>query len=113
MFGDVVKMIWGSDYRSLTVPDIFQGSFSIFGLPFPRYNLFLMIIGPLVAFGLWFLTNKTKIGKIARAAAVDREMVGAGCSPQCLSSDVFLPDSGCAGRSNAEYHPGHGSLDYY
>ena len=27
--------------------------------------------------GLWFLTNRTKIGKIARAAAVDREMVGA------------------------------------
>jgi branched-subunit amino acid ABC-type transport system permease component len=30
-----------------------------------------------VAVSLWLFTNKTKIGKIARAAAVDREMVGA------------------------------------
>ena len=43
----------------------------------PRYNLFLLIIGPLVAVGLWLFSNKTKIGKIAKAAAVDREMVGA------------------------------------
>lgn len=77
VFGDMVKLIWGADYRSLIAPSFLQGSFSIFGLPFPRYNFFLLVIGPLVAAGLWFLTNRTKIGKIARAAAVDREMVGA------------------------------------
>jgi branched-chain amino acid transport system permease protein len=77
VFGDLVKLVWGSDYRSLTAPEFLQGSFSIVGLPFPRYNLFLLIMGPIVAAGLWLLTNKTKIGKIARAAAVDREMVGA------------------------------------
>ena len=34
-------------------------------------------MGPVIAVLLWLLTNKTKIGKISRAAAVDREMVGA------------------------------------
>ena len=34
-------------------------------------------MGPVVAIALWLFTNKTKVGKIARAAAVDREMVGA------------------------------------
>lgn len=77
LFRDLVKLIWGSDYRSLVAPVVFQGSFSILGLPFPKYNVFLLIIGPLVAVGLWLLINKTKIGKISRAAAVDREMVGA------------------------------------
>ena len=70
-------MIWGSDYRSLVAPLFLQGSFSISGFPFPRYNLFLLIIGPLVAIGLWLFSVKTKMGKIARAAAVDMEMVGA------------------------------------
>ncbi len=31
VFGDLVKLIWGSDYRSLTAPEFLQGSFSIKG----------------------------------------------------------------------------------
>jgi len=76
IFGDLVKIVWGGEYKSVTTAGVLQGSFMIFGLPFPRYNLFLLIVGPLVAIGLWLFTNKTKIGKISRAAAVDREMVG-------------------------------------
>ena len=77
ILGDLVKMIWGADYRSIMAPDFLQGSVPVFGSPFPVYNLFLLIVGPLVAIGLWLFSNKTKIGKIARAAAVDMEMVGA------------------------------------
>jgi len=77
LFRDLVKLVWGSDYRSLAAPQVFQGSFAILGLPFPKYNVFLLIVGPLVAVGLWLLINRTRIGKISRAAAVDREMVGA------------------------------------
>ena len=76
IFGDLVKIIWGADYRSISAPALLRGSVSMFGASLPRYNLFLLILGPLVAIGLWLFTNKTKIGKISRAAAVDREMVG-------------------------------------
>lgn len=76
ILNDLVKLTWGADYRSVVPPDILRGSISIFDLSFPRYNLFLLIVGPLVAVGLWLFANKTKIGKISRAAAVDREMVG-------------------------------------
>lgn len=76
ILGDLVKMIWGSQYRSILAPDFLRGSTQIFGSAFPRYNLFLIIVGPLVAIGLWLFTNKTKMGKIARAAAVDRDMIG-------------------------------------
>jgi len=58
-------------------PKLFDGSVSIFGASIPKYNFFLLLIGPIVAVGLWLFTSKTKLGKIARAAAVDREMVGA------------------------------------
>ncbi len=76
ILGYLVKMVWGADYRSIMAPELLQGSVNIFDSPFPRYNLFLLIIGPLVGIGLWLFSNKTKVGKIARAAAVDREMVG-------------------------------------
>lgn len=77
ILGDLVKLTWGADYRSMVAPDFLKGSVNLFGSSFPRYNLFLLIVGPIVAIGLWIFTNKTRIGKIARAAAVDREMVGA------------------------------------
>jgi branched-subunit amino acid ABC-type transport system permease component len=106
IFGDLVKLVWGSDYRSVSCPTLLQGSFSIFGLPFPRYNLFLLIIGPLVALGLWFLTNKTKIGKISRAAAVDREMVGAvGINVSWVFASVFVIGCYLAGLGGALVAP--------
>ena len=76
ILGDLVKIVWGAEYRSVSPPTLLKGSLSIIGGSLPRYNLFLLIIGPLVAIALWLFANKTKIGKISRAAAVDREMVG-------------------------------------
>jgi branched-subunit amino acid ABC-type transport system permease component len=106
VFGDIVKIIWGSDFRSISTPAVFQGSLSILGLPLPRYNVFLLIIGPLVAFGLWVLTQKTKIGKIARAAAVDREMVGAvGINVSLVFSAVFVIGCFLAGLGGALVAP--------
>jgi branched-chain amino acid transport system permease protein len=106
VFGDLVKLIWGSDYRSLTAPAFLQGSFSFQGFPFPRYNLFLLIVGPLVALGLWMLTNHTKIGKIARAAAVDREMVGAvGINVSWVFAAVFVIGCYLAGLGGALVAP--------
>jgi branched-chain amino acid transport system permease protein len=76
ILGDLVKIVWGAEYRSVSAPPLLKGLIPLFGASLPRYNLFLIIIGPLVAVALWLFTNKTKIGKISRAAAVDREMVG-------------------------------------
>ncbi len=106
VFGDLVKMIWGSDYRSLSAPAFLQGSFDLAGFPFPRYSLFLLVMGPLVALGLWLLTNKTKIGKIARAAAVDREMVDAiGIDVSKVFAAVFVIGCYLAGLGGALVAP--------
>src|SRR4030065_1428841 len=75
ILGDLVKIVWGAEYKSVSAPTLLKGSISIFGASLPRYNLFLLIIGPLMAVALWLFTNQTRIGKISRAAAVDREMV--------------------------------------
>jgi branched-chain amino acid transport system permease protein len=75
VLNDLVKLTWGADYRSLVAPASLAGAASVFGVSVPKYNLFLLAVGPLVGAGMWLLTAKTRIGKIARAAAVDREMV--------------------------------------
>ena len=92
VFGDLVKIVWGGEYKSVPVPQVFQGSVALFGgLPFPVYNVFLLIAGPVIAVSLWLLVNKTKMGKIARAAAVDREMVGAvGINVSWVFAAVFV-----------------------
>jgi len=76
ILGDLVKIFWGAEYRSVPAPDLLKGSITVLGASFPRYNLFLIFVGLLVAVSLWLFVTRTKIGKISRAAAVDRDMVG-------------------------------------
>jgi branched-chain amino acid transport system permease protein len=91
VFADVVKFVWGTDFKSLPVPQAFTGFVPLFGgSPVPQYNVFLLLIGPVVAVGLWLLM-KTRIGKISRAAALDREMVGAvGINVSWVFASVFI-----------------------
>ncbi|MBI5442040.1 MAG: branched-chain amino acid ABC transporter permease [Deltaproteobacteria bacterium] len=106
VFADLVKIVWGSEFRSLSLPPLFQGSLTAGSFQFPRYSLFLLIVGPLVALGLWLLTNKTKIGKIARAAAVHREMVGAvGINVSWVFAFVFMIGCFLAGLGGALVAP--------
>ncbi|MCS7281289.1 MAG: branched-chain amino acid ABC transporter permease [Desulfobacterota bacterium] len=78
IFGDLVKMVWGGEYKTVPIPKVLQGYVTLFkNLNLPLYNAFLLLVGPVVAVLLWLFVNKTKMGKIARASAVDREMVGA------------------------------------
>ena len=106
VFGDLVKLVWGAEYRTVTLPGFFQGSVPVFGLPFPIYNLFLLIMGPLVAVVLWLIVNKTLMGKISRAAAVDREMVGAvGINVSKVFALVFVIGCYLAGLGGALVAP--------
>ena len=106
IFGDLVKLIWGAEYRTVSMPRFFQGSIPIFGLPFPIYNFFLLLMGPLVAVVLWLIVNKTKMGKISRAAAVDREMVAAvGVNVSLIFCIVFVIGCYLAGLGGALVAP--------
>ncbi|MDJ0984809.1 MAG: branched-chain amino acid ABC transporter permease [Desulfobacterales bacterium] len=106
ILGDLTKMVWGADYRSIMAPAFLQGSISVFESPYPRYNLFLLVIGPLVAVGLWLFSTKTKMGKIARAAAVDMEMVGAiGINVSWVFAFAFVLGCFLAGLGGALVSP--------
>lgn len=106
ILSDAVKFVWGPKFRSMSPPAFFEGAVPIIGMSFPRYNLFLLCLGPFLAFGLWFLTNKTKIGKISRAASVDREMVDAmGINVNLVFASVFVIGCYLAGLGGALIAP--------
>ena len=67
-----------------------KGSVDILGRNFPSYDLFLVVIGPLVLGLLWLLFTRTRWGTLVRAATQDREMVGAlGVNQAWLFTAVF------------------------
>ncbi len=106
ILNDLVKLTWGPDYRSIVPPAALQGSFSVWGMPLPRYSAFLLAVGPLVAVGMWLFTHRTRVGKIARAAAVDREMVGIlGINVSRVFAVAFLVGCYLAGLGGALVAP--------
>ena len=91
IIGDVVKFAWGPDNRSISRPAILAGSVLIGGRDFPTYNLVVIALGPLVAAALWLLLTQTQFGRLIRAAASDREMVGVvGADVSRLFTGVFV-----------------------
>ncbi len=76
IIGDLVKMLWGGQYRSVPRPPGFEGRLELGGVVVPTYNLLLIAVGAAAGLGLWLLLARTRLGKIIRAAVADREMVG-------------------------------------
>ncbi len=91
IFDNLVKIVWGAG--SLTPPDlgVFAGSVPILGRKFPVYNLFIIVVGPLLALALWAALEKTWAGRIVRASSSDREMAAAlGVRVPALFTGVFV-----------------------
>jgi branched-chain amino acid transport system permease protein len=74
---DACRLIWGGDIRNVARPDLLAGSIDFFGQYLPTYNVFILVVGPLIALGLWFLLYRTRAGNLIRAAVSYPEMVGA------------------------------------
>ncbi len=74
---DLVKIIFGTEYKTLQRPSGFSGAVQIGDLYIPSYNILIIVVGIIVVVAAWWILNRTRSGKIARAAAVDREMLGA------------------------------------
>jgi branched-chain amino acid transport system permease protein len=74
---DLVRVVWGGDIRSVARPELLAGSIQMFGLFLPSYNLFILILGPIIGLGLWLLLHRTRSGNLIRAAVSHPEMLGA------------------------------------
>lgn len=73
---DTVKLIWGTEYKSVMRPEGLKGSVDFLGMTLPTYNLAIIVIGLVIAVLCWLVLSRTRPGRIARASALDREMLG-------------------------------------
>lgn len=95
---DGMVMIWGNSIRLMTLPKALNGSIALFGIQFPIYYLFMILVGLIIAFSFWFMINKTKLGMMMRAIISDREMVSClGINVNKLFSIMFMIGTGIAG----------------
>ena len=106
MIRDATLWLWGpEDIFGPRAPGL-HGALDLAGQPFPRYDLVLMLVGPLVLTILWFILNRTRWGALVRASTEDRDMAGAlGIDQARLFTTVFMLGSLLAGLGGALQMP--------
>lgn len=77
VLGDVVRIIWGGSIYRVARPDFLRGRTDIFGLRVLNYDLFLLVIGLIIGAGLWYLLQRTRFGRITRAAVTHPDILSA------------------------------------
>src|SRR5688572_14027521 len=106
ILGDAVKMLWGTQQLGVQRPPILAGGFEAYGTVIPHYNLFIILLGPLIALVCWLLLSRTGTGRMIRAAVYDREMLSAlGADVGRLYMLMFMAGSFLAGLGGALVTP--------
>jgi branched-subunit amino acid ABC-type transport system permease component len=106
ILGDAAKFTWGTEQLSVHRPPLLDGGFQLLGTTLPLYNLFIMLVGPAIAIGGGLLLSRSSAGRMLRAAAADREMLGAlGGNVGLLYTGMFVASSFLAGLAGALITP--------
>jgi branched-chain amino acid transport system permease protein len=100
---DVVKIAFGAEYRMMGMPAAFAlPPLEIAGGFIPAYYVFMIGASLAIGLALWLGINKTRLGKIVRALAINPQMVGAlGVNTKLLYAGVFGVGSALAGIAGA------------
>ncbi len=103
IFDDVVKIVWGAEYQSMGMPATFQVPPIYFaGGVVPPFYLFIVGVTIFIAAALWFVIERSRFGKIVRAAAHNASMVSVlGINTDLLYGLVFALGGLLAGLAGA------------
>jgi branched-chain amino acid transport system permease protein len=102
IINDATLWLWGpEDLLGPRAPGL-RGAVEILGRHLPSYDLFLIVVGPVVLLVMYIMLAKTRFGRLVRAATQDREMVGAlGVNQALLFTITFAVGSLLAGLGGA------------
>jgi branched-chain amino acid transport system permease protein len=91
VFEESRSLLFGNDVHGVKIPDWLSGGIVLGDMmTYPVYNLFASAACIVVAFGLYFVVNRTRLGMMIRAGASNREMVrGLGINIRLLYRIVF------------------------
>ncbi len=85
IFSELRSIVWGDDVHSVAVPALLSGSIPLTEtLAYPVYRVWLSIICVVLAAGMYYLIQHTRLGMMIRAGASNREMT------QSLGIDIGL-----------------------
>ncbi|MDA0341317.1 MAG: branched-chain amino acid ABC transporter permease [Proteobacteria bacterium] len=102
IMGDLAKVIWGTDQLSVSYPDGMDGALNLGITFYPSYRLMLAVIGPVIFIGLFLLIERTRWGRLTRAATQDMEMLSAlGINVPIIYVTIFLIGAALAGVGGA------------
>jgi len=90
--------VWGGRFRTQFTDPALAGFVNFAGLSYPAARVEIILIGLVLAAGLWWLQEKTRIGAIVRAGMDDKEMtMGLGINLERVAMLVFFLASFIAG----------------
>lgn len=102
LINDAIRMVWGTDILTISHPDSLRGAANLGITFYPRYRLFLCAVGVTTALLLWLLIERTRWGRLTRAARLDREMLLAlGVNVPTVYASVFVLGAALAGIGGA------------
>ncbi|HLL26228.1 MAG TPA: branched-chain amino acid ABC transporter permease [Xanthobacteraceae bacterium] len=106
-FNELVRLIWGPAGMSLPLPDAMNTAVQILpGIYYPLYRIVIIAATFAVAFFLYIVVMRTRVGMLIRAGASNREMVGAlGINIKLLYTFVFGLGAALAGLAGLMQAP--------
>ena len=98
VLNDMALVIWGGDSFTVPIPESLRGAVTVFGVFYPKYRLFVLVVGIVLFILLWLLLQKARLGALIRAGVDDAEMVEAsGVNIRMVFLFTFLLGSALAG----------------
>jgi branched-chain amino acid transport system permease protein len=106
VFADAVRWVWGTEIRDIPVPEILSGVIEAGGVILPKYRLFLIVFGGLVALLLWLFLERSRVGAMVRAGVDDAfTAAGIGINVPVLFAAIFALGVGLAAVGGAAAGP--------
>jgi branched-chain amino acid transport system permease protein len=98
IIGDQALVIWGGDPLTIEIPPALAGIVRLGPIAYPKYRLFVLAVGAVIALGLWLLIQRTRLGALIRAGVDDAEMVEAiGINIERVFALTFMLGAALAG----------------
>ena len=90
-----IRVLYGNTAKGIDPPPLLDGSLDLAGIVYPRYRLFVIVLGLAVGCAVWLFLTRTRAGLVTRAVAQNSEMA------DCLGADVarvrtFVFGAACA-----------------
>lgn len=105
-FNELVRIVWGPQPYFLPVPAFLESTVDLLGISYPSYRFAIIVVGLLVALGAHLLMQKTRLGMLIRAGAVNPAMVGAlGVDIKLLNALLFALGAALAGLAGVMAAP--------